>query len=159
MPRELKHTDVTHLILHCSDSEWGQDSDINEWHRQRGFDYAGGTYIGYHFIILNGIRRYVTLKDGHRVAEDDGTVQVARPACWWGCHALGYNDRSLGICLIGVRSFTPKQFDATKRLCLSLMEQYKILPERVLGHCETALSNGKTCPNFDVTAFRRTLVA
>jgi N-acetylmuramoyl-L-alanine amidase len=159
MPRELKKSDITHLVLHCSDSEWGDEPTISEWHRQRGFDHAGSTFTGYHYLILNGFAHYGTLKDGHRVEAEDGLVQAARPLCYWGCHALGYNDRSFGICLIGTRAFTPKQLAALTSLCRELMLEYGIPAERILGHCETGLAGGKTCPNFSVEAFRHTLAA
>jgi len=36
------------VIIHCSDSSFGNAVLIDKWHRQRGFDN-----IGYHFVILN----------------------------------------------------------------------------------------------------------
>lgn len=162
MPRELRPEQITHLIIHCSDSKWGDEKVISDWHRQRGFDYAGGTYTGYHFVILNGHRTYASMKDwepahGQHQHEDDGTVQEARPVCWWGCHALGYNERSLGICLIGVAEFTPRQMASLERLVRELMAKYHVPAEHVLGHYETSMANGKTCPNFDVSVFRARL--
>ncbi len=157
MPRELRPECISHLVLHCSDSAWGDDRVINDWHRQRGFDYAGGTYAGYHYIVLNGFKTYALFKDGIRESEHDGTVQEARPVCWWGCHAPPLNGCSLGICLIGVRDFTPKQFEALTRLVFALMDRYSIPVDHVIGHYETSMAGGKTCPNFDVPAFRRTL--
>jgi N-acetylmuramoyl-L-alanine amidase len=159
MARELRPEQIAYLILHCSDSPWGDVDEFSRWHRARGFDFAGGTYCGYHFLILNGFRSYRQLKDGQRSAEDDGTIQIARPACYWGAHALGYNDRSLGICLVGVRDFTAAQRHTLRRLVLELMDEHHVPVDRVLGHAETALSGGKTCPNFDVPAFRRSLAA
>lgn len=157
MPRELRPEQITHLIIHCSDSKWGEEKIISEWHRQRGFDYAGGTYTGYHFIILNGHRTYALMKDDIKEHDDDGTVQEARPVCWWGCHAPPLNGCSLGICLIGVDKFTEKQMAALERLVRELMAKYRIPVEHVLGHYETSMANGKTCPNFDVSSFRAKL--
>jgi N-acetylmuramoyl-L-alanine amidase len=159
MPRTLRRESVTHLIIHCSDSPWGDHRAISEWHRVRGFDRAGDTYCGYHYIIENGLPSYSVLKDGVRCAARDGLVVTARPACYWGCHALGFNDRSLGICLIGVRDFTTRQMDALEQTVRALCEQYDIPPANVLGHCETKLAGGKSCPNFDVAALRARLVA
>ena len=47
---------VKFIIVHCSDSSWGDVPVINDWHRQRGFDAPGGVPCGYHFVIRNGFR-------------------------------------------------------------------------------------------------------
>lgn len=159
MPRPLLPQKVTHVILHCSASLWGDLGAINAWHRQRGFGFAGGTYCGYHHLILNGCRSYAHAKEERPVAADDGLVVPARPERYWGCHALGYNDRSIGICLIGVDRFTEKQLAAARALVTATRGFYGIPVERVLGHCETPLSGGKSCPNLDMVAFRASLGA
>ena len=155
---------VRFIIVHCSDSEWGDEPEISKWHKDRNFDFAPkpgldgeGTFTGYHHVILNGFATYRQLKDGVRAENDDGRIEPGRSEKFWGCHALGYNDRSVGICLIGVRSFTPKQYAAAVGLVNALRAGYMIPVENVLGHCETALSGGKTCPNFDMKAFRLSL--
>jgi N-acetyl-anhydromuramyl-L-alanine amidase AmpD len=58
---------------------------INDWHKARGFTLSSlGYYVGYHYVI-----------------EKDGTVRKAREDNEIGCHAIGANHNSIGICLVG----------------------------------------------------------
>ena len=41
------------IIIHCSDSRWGNAWHIDTWHRDRGFQWPGGA-IGYHWVVCNG---------------------------------------------------------------------------------------------------------
>ena len=135
------------IILHCSDSEWGDRDVINNWHKQRG--WSG---IGYHFVILNEKPKYkLTIK------ALNGSIEQGRNIDTPGAHALGYNHNSIGICLIGKKSFTAEQILSTIRLVSDLMDMYNIPVENVLGHYETPKSNGKTCPNIDMEKFRNKL--
>ena len=138
----------THIIVHCSDSTWGCAREINEWHVKRG--WSG---IGYHFVILNGLPE----TNKHIIALE-GAIECGRDMDSEGAHCLGYNDRSLGICLIGngAGSFKIDQFDSLKMLLLELCKMYGIPPENVLGHGETesGKAEGKTCPNFNVSDIR-----
>lgn len=116
------------VVIHCSDSPQGRGDDastIDRWHRERGFDC-----IGYHYVIL-----------------EDGTIQPGRPHGAMGAHAKGYNHYT-GICLIGIDSFTPQQFNSLE----VLIGNFDVPLDRVLGHYE--VSDTKTCPNFDVEAFK-----
>lgn len=70
------------IIIHCSATRAGQDftaTDIDRWHRQRGF-----RSIGYHFVIRL-----------------DGTIEPGRDVALDGAHCTGWNHRSIGICYIG----------------------------------------------------------
>jgi len=100
---------MTRVIVHCSDSSWGNAAAITGWHLQRGWQT-----IGYHYVILNGrlspFRRH-SFFDGHietgRPLDDDKDISLDEK----GAHAFGYND-AVGICLIGLSgTFT----DAQKR--------------------------------------------
>jgi N-acetylmuramoyl-L-alanine amidase len=146
------------IIIHCSDSPWGDVEVIDSWHKERGFDLAGGHYCGYNFVVLNGHRSYWSMKDKTRDTDCDGSIEAGRPLSAVGCHALGYNQNSIGICLIGVADFTPRQMARLRWLVSSMRAQFNIPVEHVLGHCETALSGGKTCPNLDMRAFRASLI-
>jgi N-acetyl-anhydromuramyl-L-alanine amidase AmpD len=133
---------ITHIIVHCSDSETGNAFIIDGWHKARG--WRG---IGYHYVILR-----------------DGTVEAGRPLDddeWIagnevGAHCLGLNECSVGICLIGKKKFTMKQLEAVAFLIFRLMCAHDIPVKRVLGHYETASgkAEGKTCPNFDMDKLR-----
>lgn len=143
----------THIIVHCSDSPWGDAAIIDQWHRtERGF-----SGIGYHFVVLNGFRSYAQIKDGERWPQDDGRVERGRKEHEVGAHCLGYNDHSIGICLIGRGDYTERQLEAARELVRRLQAQYAIQDECVLGHCETKQAGGKPCPLLDMPAFRASL--
>ena len=133
------------IIIHCSDSEWGDAKVIDQWHRARGFDC-----IGYHFVILNGFRTHAQLQAGQPVAADVGLIEAGRPLSRIGAHCKGHNTGSIGICLIGKRTFAPAQLDALRTLVASLELSRPV--RRVAGHYE--LFPGKTCPNLDMDQLR-----
>lgn len=125
-----------YIVVHCSDSPHGRGDTagtIHGWHLARG--WSG---IGYHYVI-----------------EEDGRIIPGRPVFrdskkfWPGAHVRRYNNRSIGICLIGRDTFTDPQMESLRFQLDGLKE---IWPEaKIVGHCE--LDNSKTCPNFDVQAF------
>jgi hypothetical protein len=55
--------------------------------------------------------------------------------------------------------FTPKQFETLTILIGNLLKKYKLDISVVRGHYEydTAILQGKTCPNFDVNCYRNEL--
>jgi len=83
-----------------------------------------------------------------------------------GAHCIGFNENSLGICLVGNFDAAPPpaaQVDLLRKLCRSLMEIYGIKADGVLGHRETYTLRGvpveKTCPgsSFSMIDFRNSL--
>ncbi len=148
---------LTNIVVHISDSPWGCAREINKWHIQRGFKE-----IGYHGVILNG-QILPTLFLPCLV----GSIELGRPfdgdsliqGNEIGAHALGYNDRSIGICGIGKGKWAPGQVASLITLCRTLIRTFSILPENVLGHCETesGKKEGKTCPDLDMTWLRAQL--
>lgn len=140
--------DIDELIIHCSDSTFGDASRIKEWHLERGW-----SDIGYHYVICNGYK-YKGEELGANVL--DGEIQVGRPIERAGAHARGHNTHSVGICLIGVDEFTELQFMALENLVKGLQVQFGIPSQNVLGHYEVD-THGKTCPNFSMACFRMTL--
>lgn len=150
---------VDSIIVHCSDSPWGCAREIRKWHLQKGW-----AEIGYHFVILNGR----VLPDLY-LASLDGSIEAGRrldgdmvvEGDEVGAHALGYNEQSIGICLVGEKknnapTFTTEQFYSLRALCLELCARYKVKPDAVFGHGETesGKAQGKTCPDFDVKPIR-----
>lgn len=74
--------EVKYIAIHCSATKEGKDyhaTDIDKWHRERGFKK-----IGYHYVI--------TL---------DGIIEQGRKLDEVGAHVQGYNSVSLGVCYIG----------------------------------------------------------
>lgn len=146
---------LKYIVVHCSASEWGSAAAIREWHLAKGWKD-----IGYHFIILNGKLRpnisnwqkelSIPLMDGNievgRYLDGDNFISSKET----GAHTLNYNGTSIGICLIGNKNFTEKQFYALEMLLKSLLRIYKLDKSCIKGHYHFA---NKTCPNFDVDKF------
>jgi len=134
---------VRYLVVHCAATPADMDigaKEIDRWHRQRGF-----FEIGYHAVI----RR-------------DGTIEPGRSRDKPGAHAQGFNDRSLGVCLVGGckrgeggalvadNNFTDAQFEALR----GLLREWKAMhPDaEIVGHRDlpSPLARLKDCPSFDV---------
>lgn len=129
--------DINLAIIHCADTYKRMDigvKEIDQWHRERGFDSCG-----YHFVI----RR-------------DGKLEQGRPMEQTGAHAAGYNYESLGICLVGGRSDDDEpEFNYTADQMMKLRALVAILKDlypgiEVIGHRDVS---GKACPSFDAKAY------
>lgn len=159
------------IVIHCSASPNGDTlfrgrvneagfktpvQIIDDWHYKRGFrrDQAarvrynpGLASIGYHYVIYR-----------------NGAIATGRDVTEIGAHVRGFNQKSLGVCLVGTDKFTPAQWDGLNALVSRLQVQY---PEaRVVGHRDLSPDldgDGvvephewlKTCPGFDVAAWFR----
>jgi N-acetylmuramoyl-L-alanine amidase len=122
---------ITYLVVHCSDTPDSSaltGRDIHEMHL--GFGWDG---VGY-----------------HRVIGRDGTIEPGRPDYWIGAHVRGFNDVSLGVCLIGRRSFTNAQMQALETVLRSWKAAYP--KAQIVGHRDFDYTE-KTCPNFDVAVW------
>lgn len=143
---------IKRLVVHCSDSKWGDAAVIREWHKQRGWKD-----IGYNAVILNG-QRTSRLK---YLPQDDGLLELGRGLNLdnqispeeVGAHAMGYNSESIGVCLIGVAAFTTKQLQTLEAFCALWA---RIVPGiQIVGHYE--LDPRKTCPNLNMDLWRKRL--
>lgn len=146
----LRRSSMRYIVVHCSDSEFGNAELIHDWHIHRADPFKK---IGYHFVILNGRE---SSKSQYKESRD-GVIEIGRKIDETGSHCLGYNSNSIGICMIGKKTFTEKQFNILKRLIKHLQKEYNIPTENVIGHYEAPKANGKTCPNFDMSKFRKEL--
>ena len=150
---------ITNIVIHCSDSTWGCAREIDKWHKNNGW-----TAIGYSFVIMNGI-----ILPNFNIPALDGSIECGRfldednfiEDNEIGAHTLGYNDNSVGICLIGADKFSPAQFLSLRELLRDLTVRWNIPKENIIGHYETesGKEQGKTCPNFDMKIFRGSLWA
>ena len=174
---------LTHIIVHCSASAFGCAKVIRQWHLEKGWKD-----IGYHFVIMNGrpwsSHEYLMSLDGRtevgRFLDGDNFIEDNEV----GAHTLGYNQNSIGICLVGptpitkgnyamapafydrlvdktvnAKGFTEWQIGNLASLCRDLMSRHNIPVSNVLGHNETAsgIKEGKTCPEFEVKQLRELL--
>ena len=125
----------THIIIHHAQFRGKANVQIiREWHLLRDFDD-----IGYHFVITGSW------------FDDTCQVETGRDERLIGAHTLGYNSKSIGICLTGDGDhleFTEEQIRKLSQLVVRLMIKYDIPVKNVLGHRETFLRriNRKTCP-------------
>lgn len=153
----MKASDIDSIVIHTSATREGQDvrmSDIDKWHKERGF-----ACCGYHYVI-----------------DLDGKVEVGRPLSMDGAHCntkgvsgKSYNKHSVGICYVGgldkngnaKDTRTEAQKKAMRELIDSLMDKYPII--EVIGHRDASPDqNGdgqitknewiKLCPCFEVRA-------
>lgn len=130
---------IKKIIIHCSDSEFGDINLINQWHRERGF-----LGCGYHYVILNGVPTHGKPYN----PKLDGVLQEGRMLREIGAHCKNHNHDSIGICLIGKHHFSAAQlYQALPSLLLTLGD-LGLTAENVYGHRDFDLH--KTCPNFDV---------
>lgn len=132
---QFKPRSVTDSIfVHCSATKPSMNigvREIRQWHKEQGW-----LDVGYHFII----RR-------------DGSVEEGRPIDAVGSHVQGWNERSVGICLVGGiddkgkfdANFTPVQMQALRSLIATVGAQYQ--GASLKAHHDVA---PKACPSFDL---------
>uniref|UniRef100_A0A6M3KRK9 Putative N-acetylmuramoyl-L-alanine amidase n=1 Tax=viral metagenome TaxID=1070528 RepID=A0A6M3KRK9_9ZZZZ len=136
------------IIIHCSDSNFGDVNLIRKWHTLE----RHWSDIGYHYVILNGCRK----KDDYHLL-DDGLLEIGRPLEQIGAHVEGKNANSIGVCLIGTKDFTGPQFSTLSKLVHNLLKQFP--NSDVLGHYEAQNSKGsKTCPNINMAWLRDSIL-
>ena len=133
---------ISFIIIHCSAARpWQQSSvsDIDRWHRARGWKGCG-----YHYVI----RR-------------DGTVETGRPLEEIGAHCQNRNHHSIGICYEGGLDTDGRPYDtrteAQKAAMRSLLEElHARFPKAlIMGH--NVFNPMKACPCFDAAAEYRDL--
>jgi hypothetical protein len=99
--RPARTKPVEFIVIHCSASGPKQDigaADIDSMHKARG--WQGG--IGYHLVIRRS-----------------GKIEAGEHLNSRGAHAVGYNENSVSVCMVGgidekgkpANNFTPEQWD------------------------------------------------
>lgn len=82
---------------------------------------------------------------GYQVLIQDGVAHAGRPEWAWGSHAPGWNDRSVGVCLVGDYTFRDPPFPQRRALIQELTRLLQVYPgARIMRHDE-AVPN-RTCP-------------
>ena len=89
------------IVLHLSASRFGDAATFRRWHVQD----RGWSDIGYHRVILNGVRRAQDRYD----ATLDGVIERGRADSVVGAHcaARGMNRLTLGVCCVGEPGHLP----------------------------------------------------
>lgn len=127
------------IAVHCSATQPFSQIDaafIDRLHKRRGW-----SRIGYHYVI-----------------KTDGTIERGREEKAEGAHVYGYNDVSIGICMVGgvdetgapVNNYTPEQFASLQHLVNELLERYPAAT--VQGHRDFP-GVSKACPCFDAKSW------
>lgn len=135
---------------------------MDVWHKARGFrrDPAAQrrcspdlSCIGYHHVIYT-----------------NGAIANGRGYDEIGAHTSGHNKVSLGIAMVGMDRFSVAQWESLRGLIWALTEQQGKYPARypnarIVGHRDLSPDTDgdgvvepqewlKTCPGFDVAAWR-----
>ena len=105
--------DLTHAVIHHTASHDVSASEIDRWHKARGWDG-----IGYHFVI-----------------RENGEVEKGRSLEKKGAHAKGRN-HYIGIALTGYDIFTPEQAESLFKLLVELEV------ENIEGHHDNCPGDG-----------------
>lgn len=162
------------IVIHCSASADGVSlfegragepslfrapvQVIDGWHAKRGFTRSSAWRktlneslgsIGYHFVLYtNG-----AIVTGRHMDEVGAHAHVAGKT---------YNQKSIGVCMVGTERFTPGQWSALSGLVTELRAKYP--GASICGHRDLSPDlddDGvvephewlKTCPGFDVAAW------
>jgi N-acetylmuramoyl-L-alanine amidase len=142
----------SHIVVHHSATP---DGLTNDWESIRRYHThtKGWNQIGYHFGLerINGV---LTLLKGRPI----GSV---------GAHAIGFNAKSIGICVVGnfdAEVPDSEQMETLSAICVDLQRQFDIPRKNVIGHRETYVLLGvpvqKTCPGklFSMDLLRERLI-
>lgn len=138
-----EHVDT--IVIHITDSNYGDVETIDRWHKDLGWDM-----IGYHFLVTNCYPTYESWIAGTPDLSLDGAVFEGRPEEYSGAHVKGHNWHTLGVAMVGRGGVTSRQLDSTIMLCAELRDRFPI--EEVKGHNE--FTSSKTCPDLDMDLFR-----
>lgn len=151
--RALDPEKVDTLVIHITASAFGDVETITGWHTSppRNWDT-----IGYHYLITNCYPTLKNLKHKTPLPAFDGMVVEARSLEFQGAHAVGHNDHTIGIAMVGNTEkgggvFTGKQLESCFRLINELSIRYNI--SSIVGHYE--LDKSKACPAIDMNYFRK----
>lgn len=138
----------SYVMIHHSLTD---DSDAVSWGAIRRYhtEEKGWSEIGYHFGV-ELVSGYYEIMAG-RSLDRSGAH----------CKEDQMNHRAIGVCAVGNFDLAPPpegQIAALRDLVQGLLFEHKILVANVLGHRERATY--KTCPGtqFDLDAFRDSLV-
>ena len=136
--QKIESKNVEYIIIHHSNKIFDHPFLIKLRHKFiRKWDD-----IGYHFVIGNG------------VFTKNGKLFEGRKKDYVGAHCLGYNDKSIGIALIGNFNYCKPTFKQYRTLMNLIQSIKKSFPEIkfIIGHNE--VTNLKNCPGFFFPLYR-----
>ncbi len=120
--------------MHCTATRIGEQlevSQIDKWHRDRGF-----SEIGYHYVIYA-----------------DGTIATGRDIRKKGAHVKGHNHDSVGVAYVGGldNNLVPQDTMTMQQelAFLHLVNSLRVVFGDLSVHGHNEFSN-KACPSFEV---------
>ena len=125
---------LNRIILHCTATRVGEELDVSQidkWHRDRGF-----SEIGYHYVIYA-----------------DGTIATGRNIRKKGAHVKGHNHDSVGVAYVGGldNNLVPQDTMTMQQelAFLHLVNSLRVVFGSLSVHGHNEFSN-KACPSFEV---------
>jgi len=143
--------EIRKVIIHCSDSPDNRPigfSQIDAWHKERGFD---GVDVKVESNAGTGVKRIYC--GYHYIVKRDGGVDIGRPEWAIGAHCRLHNSDSIGICWAGRFSPSDVQLKSLHLLIKQVCLKYALPYHRIYGHKE--FNKQKTCPNLDMDMLRQ----
>lgn len=154
LPSAIPLRPWTYIVIHHSGTDAGSTSGIDRHHREEN----GWDGIGYHYVVGNGA--------GMRLGRIEYTFRWDQQR--EGAHAGGsdksYNQRGIGICLIGnfeQHQPTDTQLQRSVELCAVLIENISSLHiSSIIGHQDVPEKKTE-CPgqHLNLIHFRRAVSA
>ena len=127
---------INKIIIHCSASQDDDAKDIGVAEIRRDHvNRNGWNDIGYHYVI----RR-------------NGAVEIGRKELVRGAHCKGYNEGSIGICLVGTKHFNQIQITKLAALYNDIYKRHGVSYNNV--YCHYQFNKHKTCPNIPIEVLR-----
>jgi len=122
------------LVIHHSATDASTSvEEIRSAHLDRGFDD-----IGYHWLI-----------------DRQGRLYPGRSEKIAGAHVKGFNQESLGVCLIGnfdQNELTPEAIDTLIKFLPILCLKHAIAVENIIGHSDAPNASSTRCPGSNLRA-------
>lgn len=150
---------VEYIVLHCTAGEWGNVASLRAFHTAPPPAGRGWLDVGYHYVVTNAYPSFEGFRERRPAIAFDGVVHPGRdldhdgnPDNDPGAHVQGWNDRSLGVAMVGKDVFSALQLRAAASHCLELAHRHEVPIARIIGHYETGAP--KTCPNLEMNWFR-----
>lgn len=143
----LDPNDVKYIVIHITDSYYGNVDIIDRWHKQKGWQG-----VGYHHVILNSFPTKYRWESKRPDIYSDGKIQLGRSEKIRGAHVRGKNWQTIGVAMVGKNgNFSAAQINSALYLCRDLKIRFPNIIE-IMGHTE--FDSGKTCPDLDMGLFR-----
>ncbi len=124
----MKPEDIKFIIVHCSKTTRRQGDGLAAVERKCRL--RGALSCGYHYVI-----------------DRSGKFHIGRAPNVAGNHTLGFNDRSLGVCLVGMPGSATEAQRESLQILLSILRE-RFPDARAVTHEELQPITGRGCPGF-----------